>query len=266
MPPSTVPNGEMLSAEGLFHVGHRGLYRMPMSTGEAERERQYEVARQQRIANKERPRSRLGSVLLALLLVFVLGAAAIVLLLRHAVMSGANGLTARLASAVLGRSYAGETSAPVVVEQIRRLNRLETVSFSVDTVVVGTRTNAVLPDLLFGDRLLLVVHGEVIAGVDLQQLSPEAVKVDGKSVTVELPRSQVFSTRVDENKSRVFARTTGLLVPTDPNLESDTRRTAEAQILASATADGILDTARANARGSLESLLHGLGFEQVTVR
>ena len=189
-----------------------------------------------------------------------------VLLLRNAVASGTDGITTQLAATLLGRPYRADTSAPVVVEQIRRLNRLETVSFSVDTVVEGKRTNAVLPDLLFGDRLLLVVHGEVAAGVDMQQLTPESVKVEGKSVTIDLPRSQIFTTRVDEGKSKVFARTTGALVPADPNLETDTRRTAENQILASATADGILDTARANARSSLESLLHGLGFQQVTVR
>ena len=237
-----------------------------MSTDESRRKHDDDQAVEQRVIRTERSRGRASSIFLGLLLFFFLGGLAVVLLLRNALESGANGAARRLASGLLGRSDAGEMSGPVVLEQIRRLNRLETVSFSVDTVVVGTRTNAVLPDLLFGDRLLLVVHGEVIAGVDLQQMSPDAVKVEGRSISVELPRSQVFTTRVDEGRSKVFARTTGLLVPSDPNLETDTRRTAENQILASATADGILDTARANARGSVDSLLHGLGFAQVTVR
>ena len=57
-----------------------------------------------------------------------------------------------------------------------------------------------------------------------------------------------------------------MLTQADPNLESDTRTTAETQILQSATSDGILDTARSNARNNMESLLRGLGFTQVTVR
>lgn len=228
----------------------------------SERERQQEVARQQRMAYKEKPRSRAGAILIGLLLFFVLGILGAVMLLRHAGNSGAVG---KLADMLLSGRETFNTTAPDVVSQIQRLNRLETVSYSVDTVVEGKHTNSVLPDLLFGDRLLLVVHGQVVAGVDLSQLKPESVQVNGRSVTIDLPPSQVFTTRIDSSKTRVFARTTGLLTQADPNLESDTRTTAEAQILRAATSDGILDTARANARGSMESLLRGLGFNQVTV-
>jgi hypothetical protein len=229
---------------------------------EDERTRQRDFARQQRISYKEKPRSRAGLALFGLLLFFVLGVSGAVWLLRHA---GTNGAAGKIAGYLLGGRESFNTSAPDVVSQIQRLNRLETVSYSVDTVVEGKRTNAVLPDLLFGDRLLLVVHGQVVAGVDLSQLKPESVVVNGRSVTMDLPASQIFTTKIDSSKTKVFARTTGLLVQADPNLESDTRSTAETQILQSATADGILDTARSNARGSMESLLRGLGFESVTV-
>ncbi len=229
----------------------------------SERERQYEVARQQRLAYKEKPRSRAGAILLGLFVFFALGIAASVLLLRHA---GTTGTAGQLANFLLSGRTAFNTSAPDVVSQIQRLNRLETVSYSVDTVVEGKHTNTVLPDLLFGDRLILVVHGQVIAGVDLSRLKPEAVQVDGRSVTVDLPPSQIFTTQIDSGKTRVFARTTGLLAQADPNLETDTRKTAEDQILQAATNDGILDVARTNARANMESLLRGLGFQQVTVR
>lgn len=235
-----------------------------LAPSSAERARQEAVARQQRIAYKQQPRSRVGAILLGLLLFFVVGVGAAVFLLRQA--GTGNGVAAKLASLLLSGSTSFNTSAPDVVSQIQRLNRLETVSYSVDTVVEGKHTNAVLPDLLFGDRLLLVVHGQVFAGVDLSKLKPESVQVNGRSVTVDLPASEIFTTRLDSGKTRVFARTTGLLTPADPNLESDTRNTAETQILQAATNDGILDTARANARGSMESLLHGLGFTSVTVR
>ncbi len=233
-------------------------------TPEEHRAQIEDTARQQRISrNEARPRSHAGAILLGLLVCFVLGLAAMVLVLRSA---GTSGFAGRFVASMLGRSTEFNTSAPVVIEQIQKLSRLETVSYSVDTVVEGKRSSPILPDALAGDKLLLIVHGQVFAGVDLAKLRPESVKVQGKSVTVDLPPSEIFSTRVDENKSRVFARETGLLVPTDPNLETETRRTAEAQILQSAQADGILDTARSNARASIESLLRGLGFEQVVVR
>lgn len=195
-------------------------------------------------------------------ILLLLGMLSMLYVLRRA---GTGTVLGNIATRLLGSSTT-TVSAPMVITQIQRLSRLETVSYSVDTVVEGKRTNAVLPDLLFGDRLLLVVHGQVVAGVDLSKLKPESVTVNGKSITVDLPASQVFTTKIDEGKSRVFARTTGVLVPTDPNLETETRRTAETQIQQAAMGDGILDTARANARSSIESLLHGLGFETVTVR
>ena len=218
------------------------------------------TARRHRIArNETRPRRHVGAILLGLLLFFALGVGAAVFAFFHLGPAGFIGMLG------MPRQVTA-TTAPVVVEQIQKLSRLETVSYSVDTVVEGKRGSAVLPDALFGDKLLLIVHGQVFAGIDLGKLKPEAVRVDGRSVTLDLPPSEIFSTRIDENKSRVFTRQTGLLVPSDPNLETETRRTAESQILQSAQADGILDTARSNGRDSVAALLRGLGFQQVNLR
>lgn len=233
-----------------------------MTANDDERERQRAVARDQRIAYRDKPRSRAGTVLVGLMIFFLLGCAGAVWLLRHA---GQNDAAGKVAAYLLGNRETFNTTAPDVVSQIQRLNRLETVSYSVDTVVEGKHANTVLPDLLFGDRLILVVHGQVYAGVDLSQLKPDQVHVDGRTVTLDLPPSMVFSSRIDTGKTRVFARTTGLLVQADPNLEIDTQKLAETQILEAATKDGILDTARANARLGMESLLRGLGFTTVTV-
>src|SRR5260370_14665569 len=46
---------------------------------------------------------------------------------------------------------------PTVVRQIRSLQRLETVSYTLDKIISGERENPVLPKFLAGDRLLLVV-------------------------------------------------------------------------------------------------------------
>jgi len=151
------------------------------------------------------------------------------------------------------------------VQKIQRLNRLETVVYSIDTVVEGSKSGTVLPDLLVGDRILLVVHGQSIAGIDLSRLHPEDVRISGQSIHVTLPASQLFVTTLDNQKTRVYLRSTGLLVPADQNLESDTRAKAEQQLQQTALADGILDTARKNARATVTTLLYSLGFTQVDV-
>src|SRR4029077_3670955 len=55
---------------------------------------------------------------------------------------------------------------PTVVHQIQQLQRLETVSYTMDKIISGEHDNAYLPKFLAGDRLLLVVHGEVVGGID----------------------------------------------------------------------------------------------------
>jgi hypothetical protein len=206
-----------------------------------------------------------SGTLLVILLSLILGAVAVAVFIRHAT----SGIMARVATAITGRTTTFDTSVPAVVQRIQRLNRLETVVYSIYTVVEGSKSSAVLPDLLAGDRILLVVHGQSIAGIDLAQLKPEDVRITGKdggqSIHVNLPSSQLFLTSIDNQHTRVYVRSTGLLVPADPNLETDTRAKAEQQLQQSALADGILDTASKNARATVTTLLYGLGFKQVDV-
>jgi hypothetical protein len=172
-------------------------------------------------------------------------------------------LLSRLWSAMTGRTLTIDVSQPTVVERIQRLQRLETVVYTMDKVVSGAKENPIFPDFLAGDRLLLLVHGEVVAGIDFSSLKPGDVKVAGRQVHIHVPAAQVFSTRLDSTKTRVYSRQTGLLVPTDPNLETQVRQEAERQLLAAALADGILKTAQQNAASTLTSLLQGLGFQQI---
>jgi len=172
-------------------------------------------------------------------------------------------LLGRAWSAVTGRTLSIDVSQPTVVDRIQRLQRLETVVYTMDKLVTGARENPIFPDFLAGDRLLMLVHGEVVAGIDFSNLKPGDVRVDGKEVRLHLPSSQVFSTRLDSAKTRVYSRQTGLLVPTDPNLETQVRQEAERELQEAALADGILQTAQQNAASTITSLLQGLGFEKI---
>jgi hypothetical protein len=172
-------------------------------------------------------------------------------------------LLSRVWSAVTGRTLSIDVSQPTVVNRIQQLQRLETVVYTMDKIVSGAKENPVFPDFLAGDRILLLVHGEVVAGIDFSSLKPGDVRVDGKQVYLHVPAAQVFSTRLDSAKTRVYSRQTGLLVPTDPNLESQVRQEAERQLSEAALADGILRTAQQNASQTLTSLLQGLGFEKI---
>jgi hypothetical protein len=177
--------------------------------------------------------------------------------------NSSSGTWSHLIDAITRRTLRVDVSQPTVVNQIQQLRRLETVVYTMDKVVTGERENPILPDFLAGDRLLLLVHGEVVAGIDFGGLHPKDVKVDGKRVRLHLPEAQVFSTRLDSARTKVYSRQTGLLVPTDPNLETQVRQEAEREIQASALNDGILRTAQQNADATITSRLQGLGFEKI---
>ena len=170
-----------------------------------------------------------------------------------------------------GRSLGSRTSLnveqPVVVRQIQQLQRLETVLYTLENVVEGEHDyTSVLPKLLTADRILLIGHGEVVAGVDLSKIGSDDVVVQGRSVTFRLPKAEIFYDRIDNQKTRVYSRDTGILVPVDPNLETDVRREAERQLREAALRDGILEAAGRNAGATLTSFLKGLGFQQVEIR
>jgi hypothetical protein len=174
------------------------------------------------------------------------------------------GVWDRLATTLSARTTRIDDSQPTVVMQIRRLARLESVSYSMDKMITGDREGRILPDFLTGDRILLEVHGQAVAGVDLSQLNPADVQVSGHSVHVRLPPAQIFTVALDESKTHVYERQTGLLVPVDPSLEGEVRANAAENLRQSALAAGILATAHQNACSTVTKLLTGLNFTQVT--
>jgi hypothetical protein len=165
-----------------------------------------------------------------------------------------------------GSSTQIHVDQPTVVRQIQQLQRLETVSYTMDKIISGEHDNAYLPKFLAGDRLLLVVHGEVIGGINLAGLRPIDVQISGSKVSIHLPDAELFSTRIDNAKTRVYSRDTGLFSSPDPNLESQVREEAERQLQQAALADGILKTAADNARNTISGMLQGFGFHDVEMR
>jgi len=170
---------------------------------------------------------------------------------------------------LIGILHGGRTlinvDQPTVVRQIQQLQRLETVSYTMDKIISGEHANAYLPKFLAGDRLLLVVHGEVVAGINLAGVQPGDVLVQGQKVSIRLPAAEVFSTRIDNAKTKVYSRDTGLFSSPDPNLESEVREEAERQLQQAALQDGILKTAAANARSTISGMLKGFGFHEVDI-
>jgi hypothetical protein len=150
-----------------------------------------------------------------------------------------------------------------IVREIRALSRLETIQYSLEKVITA-ETRQEPFGFLFGDRLLLVAHGVVIAGVDLAKLGPQDVWVDDLGrVYIRLPQPEVFIATLDNDKSYIYDRDIGLLTKGEIDLESLARRAAEEEIETAALEDGILDQARINAENYIFGLMRALGFQDI---
>jgi hypothetical protein len=171
----------------------------------------------------------------------------------------------RMLNAMRGSRTRINVDQPTVVRQIQRLQRLETVSYTMDKIISGEHDNTYLPKFLVGDRLLLMVHGEVVGGIDLSKLARGDVQVQGQKISIHLPLAEVFATRIDNARTKVYSRDTGLFSSPDPNLESEVREEAERQLQQAALQDGILKTASDNARSTISSILQGFGFREVAI-
>ena len=113
---------------------------------------------------------------------------------------------------------------------------------------------------LFGDKILFVGHGTVIAGIDMAKMQPEDMRYENGVLTVRLPPAEIFIAALNNEKSYVYDRNTGVLTRPDINLETLVRQSAEQEILKGALEDGILEQAQVNAEAYLLKFFAALGF------
>ena len=145
------------------------------------------------------------------------------------------------------------------INEVRALARLETIQYSIEKVITG-ETGGGTFQALFGDKILFVGHGTVIAGIDMEKLQPEDMRFENGVLTVRLPPAEIFIATLDNEKSYVYDRETGILAKPDVNLETLVRQRAEEEIRAAAIEDGILEQAQVNAEAYLFKFFAALGY------
>src|SRR4051794_39959567 len=180
-------------------------------------------------------RSRIGVILVAVLFLVLVSA----LVLRSRARS-------------LWRSEM--LSTPNVITQIKQLNQLATVRFSIQRVVGLTE-----PKIPLGEEsILLIVQGDVQAGVDLADLRQEDVLLSDRQARVRLPAPKVLASYLDEAQTKVWDRHVTWWtpwVPYSPDLEHRARLQALDEIRKAAINMGILDRAGQNAENAIRQFL-----------
>jgi hypothetical protein len=149
-----------------------------------------------------------------------------------------------------------------IVHQVRSLARLETIQYTVEKIITAESGQGPFGFFL-GDRLIFVAHGTVIAGIDLEKLSPDDLRAEDGVLYVNLPDAEVLNYSLDNEKSYIYDRETGVFTRGNQQLETEARQAAEQEILNAALEDGILDQALVNAEAYMLRLLLNLGFQDV---
>lgn len=160
-----------------------------------------------------------------------------------------------------------------VVTEIQKLNRLNSVAFSVDTVISSEKQGSWYKLWQDSQKGLFVAHGRVLAGVDLSKLSTESVAVSYEKdaqdnevthIHIELPATEVFEVYLDN--IQVYDWKTGLfgLVDNDPEILNQAQIQGKLEVLKKACDSGVLEMAADNAKEQVAGLF-ALTQAKVTV-
>ncbi len=148
-----------------------------------------------------------------------------------------------------------------LLKKVQTLSQFVTVKYNLEKVVV-------LDDpKWYGDsHVTLVAHGVVKAAINLDQLGPSDIQISGSKIKIDLPRSRVVDAYLDDQKTQIVERSTGVLRIFDKDLEQNARRQAVEELRLAALQNGILDEASERARSQLAMLFYQAGFKEVEVR
>jgi hypothetical protein len=160
-----------------------------------------------------------------------------------------------------GFGASGFLNTATVVKKVQTLSQLCTVRYTLEKVVVYEDAK------WYGDsRVLLVAHGIVKAGLDLDQLGSNDIHLSGKRISLTLPRPRVTDVYLDDHRTQIVERSTGLLRAFDKDLEQTARAGAVEELRQAALQNGILKDAADRAQSQLTILLYQLGFTDIDLR
>lgn len=158
----------------------------------------------------------------------------------------------------------------VVVKQVRNVSELTTAVFTMEAVVPAQSDRKLGEYTIGKTNLLYIAYGETRAGVDLSELKATDVSTSdaGKRVKLVLPPPQLFDTKIDVTRSKVYDYSRGFLnlgPDRAPELQAAAEKEAVLEIEQAACDQDILAQANDRAELVVSQLLQSTGFEEVII-
>gem|GEM_PF-5483217 len=116
------------------------------------------------------------------------------------------------------------------------------------------------------DRIVLQVVGNIHAGVDLNKIKPENVRINGKSIRLVLPHAEIISIELMPEASRIYEADQTLIFSDYEGLEIEAMDEARQKLRENSAHNlKMLEMAETLARLQLTELLRSLGYEQIEI-
>jgi nucleoside-triphosphatase THEP1 len=159
-----------------------------------------------------------------------------------------------------GIADAGKSSHMLTVDKVDKMGKLELVKVTIKDVVEQTVER---PFYLPNAKALLIIAGEVIAGIDLEKVEEGDIVDSENQVTITLPKPEILVSKINHKKSKVYNVEWGGFETAE--LVDEAYKNAELAIIEEAGKTGYEETCRNNAKALLTPLFRELSGKEVVI-
>lgn len=159
------------------------------------------------------------------------------------------------------------TPTPIPTPAWAELGYLTAMEYTDRTMVEIERKKSLGIIPVSSDRILLEAVGKIHVGIDLTQIEGGHVEVEGRNLTLTLPRAKITSVELLPDQSRIHDQKQSWFFSQYEGIEIEALDKAKAQLTDQANKNqNMFDLAEKLATLQLEDFLRQLGFEQIEVK
>jgi len=168
--------------------------------------------------------------------------------------------------AAISSSCNKEPDRPTIISKLKSTARLSTVEYIVSKVVSAKENNRLGKDAYF----FAETEATIKAGIDLDKLREEDIKIDGRKINIKLPPIEILNFSYPAESYKIVDKyyiQGGIFNWNALSLEDkdELYRQAEIDIRGSLKDLGIVLTAQKNTKQLLNKILLLLGFEEIYI-
>ena len=159
------------------------------------------------------------------------------------------------------------TPTPLPVPSWSAASKLTSLEYINTIVIERERVREGIESVIPGrDRVMMVVVGNIQAGIDLEKLPVRKIQINGKSIKMVIPHAKILAVELLPEESRIYETDHTWLFSNYEGLEVEALAEARTKLQENSSHNQkMLQMAETLARLQLTQLLRNLGYEQVVI-